>query len=320
MRKTLLILLSFLMLLPFGCAAGSGVSGAGSEKPTVVTTVYPICDWTREILGETDSVSLVLLQDSGTDLHSFQPSAGDIVTLSSCDLLIYIGGESDRWMDDALKNSVNPDQTVVSLLELLGDAAREEELLPGMQEGSEKSSEPETDEHVWLSLKNASFFCGKIASYLSELDPANADRYAANAADYIQRLNELDAQYESAVSAAKHPVMLFGDRYPFAYLAADYGIGCWAAFSGCSAETEASFETIVFLAEKLNEEDLSAILKLESSDGSVAEAIRSASKRQSVRILTLDSMQSAGSADLISGPSYLDRMSLNLEVLKEAMN
>lgn len=319
MRKTLLILLCLLLLLSAGCWKPTD-SFRSDGKPVVVTTVFPIYDWVRAILGETETISLILLQDSGTDLHSFQPSAEDIVTMCSCDLMIYVGGESDEWVRDALKNAVNPNLTAVSLMELLGDAAREEEILPGMQGDTEESSEPEMDEHVWLSLKNASFFCEKIAPHLSKLDPANADRYAASAADYIQRLSDLDAQCESAVAEAKHPVMLFGDRYPFAYLAADYGIRCWAAFSGCSAETEASFETIVFLAGKLNEEDLSAILKLESSDGSIAEAIRSASNRQNVRILTLDSMQSAGRADLFSGPSYLDRMSLNLEVLKEAMN
>lgn len=320
MRKAFLFLLC-LLLLSAACVPQSAPAGTDSGKRIIVTTIYPVYDWTREIIGETDSVSLILLQDSGTDLHSFQPSAEDIVTLCSCDLLIYVGGESDRWVDDALQNAVDPDHVSVSLMKLLGDAAREEELLPGMQADAEKeSSESELDEHVWLSLKNAAYFCEKIASYLSELDPANAGRYEANASDYITRLKDLDEQYESAVAEAKHPVMLFGDRYPFAYLAADYDIGCWAAFSGCSAETEASFETIVFLARKLNEEDLPAILKLESSDGSVAEAIRSASNRQSVRILTLDSMQSAGSADLIDGPSYLDRMRSNLEVLKEALN
>ncbi len=318
MRRTFLILLCLLMLSAAGCSAGQSPAPGG--KPVVVTTIYPVWDWTREILGGTDSVSLVLLQDSGTDLHSFQPSAGDIVTLSSCDLLIYIGGESDQWVDDALENAVNQNQTAVSLLDLLGDHAREEQILPGMQRDAEETSGPETDEHVWLSLKNAAFFCGRIAGCLSELDPVNADRYEANAKAYIRQLEELDAQYESAVRGADHPVMLFGDRYPFGYLAADYGIPCWAAFSGCSAETEASFETVVFLAGKLDEEDLSAVLKLESSDGSVAEAIRSASNRSGIRILTLDSMQSVQRADLADGPSYLDRMRSNLEVLKESFH
>ena len=320
MRKTFSFMLCLLLLISAGCFEKPFSSGTDTKKLTVVATIFPICDWTREILGETDHVSLDLLQNSGTDLHSFQPSAEDIVSLCSCDLLIYVGGESDKWVDDALKNSVNPDQTVLSLMELLGDASREEEILPGMQADEAETDEPEPDEHVWLSLKNAAFFCEKIASVLAELDPAYADRYAENASAYITKLKELDARYEDTVRTSKHPVMLFGDRYPFAYLAADYEIGCWAAFSGCSAETEASFETIVFLAEKLGEEDLSAILKLESSDGSIPEAIRSASNRPDAKILTLDSIQSAGKADLVTGPSYLERMQSNLEVLKEAFN
>ena len=320
MKKTILLLLCLLLLLPSGCGVKSA-SGAKSGTLTVVTTIFPVYDWTREILYGTDHVSLELLLDSGTDLHSFQPSAGDIVSICSCDLLIYVGGESDSWVSDALKNSANPDQKVISLIELLGSAAREEEILLGMQtDETEPEEEPELDEHVWLSLKNASFFTEQIASVLSGLDPENAETYAKNAAEYTGKLNELDGQYEETVWSALHPVMLFGDRYPFAYLAADYDIGCYAAFAGCSAETEASFETVVFLAKKLDEEDLSAILKLESSDGSICEAIRAASKHRDVPILTLDSMQSAGKADIANGPSYLERMRSNLEVLKQALN
>lgn len=320
MRRTILLLVCLLLLLPFGCGARSA-SETENGTLTVVTTIFPVYDWTRELLKGTDRVSLGLLLDSGTDLHSFQPSAADIVSICSCDVLIYVGGESDRWIADALKNSVNPDQKAISLMELLGGAAREEEILLGMQQDETGSGEePELDEHVWLSLKNASFFTEKIASVLSALDQKNADIYAKNAADYIGKLNALDRQYEDTVWSALHPVMLLGDRYPFAYLAADYDIGCYAAFSGCSAETEASFETVVFLAKKLDEEDLSAILKLESSDGSICEAIRAASDHKDVPILTLDSMQSAGKADISDGPSYLERMQSNLEVLKQAFN
>lgn len=321
MRRPVLFILCLLMLLPFGCAKGPASNQADPEKLTVVATVFPLYDWTREIIGETDHIQLDLLLSSGTDLHSFQPSAADIVTLCSCDLLLYVGGESDKWVDDALNNSVNPGQTVLNLVHLLGSGAREEEVLPGMQaDAEEETDEKEMDEHVWLSLKNASFFCEKIAAALSALDPENADRYAENALAYAAKLKELDARYEETVRSAKHPVLLFGDRYPFAYLSADYDLHCYAAFSGCSAETEASFETVVFLAGKLDEEELSAILKLESSDGKIAEAIRAASNRPNAKILTLDSMQSAGKADLNGGMTYLERMRTNLEVLKEAMN
>ena len=161
------------------------------------------------------------------DLHSFQPTAGDIVKIASCDLFIYVGGESDDWVDDALAEAVNPDMQVINLLDVLGSSVKEEELIEGMEadeDEEEESEEIEYDEHVWLSLKNAQLLVDKIAETLGQVDPANADIYSENAAAYNEKLKALDSQYEEAVANASYDTVIFGDRFPFRYLVDDYGL------------------------------------------------------------------------------------------------
>ncbi len=341
-----------------------------ADKCSVVATIYPEYDWLRNIIGENaDHVELRLLLDKGVDMHSFQPTADDMMTIASSDLFVYVGGESDVWVADALKGSVNPKQIAVNLMETLGSRAKEEELVEGMQaaehdhghdhehegEDHEHESEdhdhehegeaheheaedhghehegeahehahgpgeaPEYDEHVWLSLKNAEVLTERLADALAEADPARADSYHANAEKYLKELAALDAEYEAAVAAAPKKTVLFGDRFPFRYLTDDYDLDYYAAFAGCSAETEASFETIIFLAEKVDELGLNAVLTIENSDQKIAKTIVSGTKTKDQKILSMDSMQSVTAADAGSGPDYLARMRGNLEVLKEAL-
>ena len=319
-----------------GNTSSAPASDASSEKKIrIVTTIFPIYDWVREILGENAShAEVTLLQGNGVDLHSFQPTAADLVRISSCDMFLFVGGESDEWVKDALKNVVNHNMAVVNLLETLGDAVKEEALVEGMEhdhdheeqdadhdheEHDHDEHEVEYDEHVWLSLKNAVVLCRHIANVLGDADPARRDAYATNAAAYIERLNALDGDFEKVVSASAKKTLLFGDRFPFRYLTDDYGLTYYAAFSGCSAETEASFETIVFLAQKLDELGLHAIVRLESSNGAIPQTIRDATQTKDQRIVTMDSMQSVSAADVQSGTTYLSLMERNLSALKEAL-
>ena len=303
-----------------------------TKKLSVVTTIFPEYDWVRQIAGDNmDNIELTMLLDNGVDLHSYQPTVDDIVRISECDMFIYVGGESDEWVGDALREAVNRVMAVVNLLEVRGVAVQEEEVVEGMQEEDEhdhededhdhedEEGEVEYDEHVWLSLKNAAVLCQEIADQLGAIDPANKDAYAANAAAYIGELNTLDAQYEAAVNAAPVKTVLFGDRFPFRYLADDYGLDYYAAFVGCSAETEASFETVVFLANKVDELGLSAVLTIESSDGKIARTIVQNTAAKSAQILHMDSMQSTTSQDVKNGVTYLSTMEGNLEVLKQAL-
>ena len=324
MKKFTALLLTFVLFLSL-CPVSGLAEEAG--KIRVVTTIFPIYDWVREIAGDTGNTEITLLLDSGVDLHSFQPSAQDILKVATCDLFIYVGGESDEWAEDALAEAVNPDMVVISLVEALGENAKAEEIVEGMEaeeeeeEGEEgEEEEPEIDEHVWLSLRNAQVFTSAIADALAQKDPANADSYRANAEAYGAKLAALDAAYAGAVDSAAHKTLLFGDRFPFRYLTDDYGLAYYAAFAGCSAETEASFETVIFLAKKTDELQLPAVLTIEGKDHRIAETIISSTADKNRKLLTLNSMQGTTANDIEQGATYLKIMEDNLAVLKEALN
>ena len=307
---------------PENTGAASAPGGGDETTLRVVATIFPIYDWAREVLGQVPGVELVWLQDTGVDMHSYQPTAEDMLLVSSCDLFLYVGGTSDNWVDDALQEAVNQDMEVVSLLDVLGDAARLEELAEGMQADHDHDGhghgDAEYDEHVWLSLRNAEVLTEAIAGAMGRMDPAHAEDFAANAAAYTQRLAELDGEYQAAVDAAPLPTLLFGDRFPFRYLVEDYGLDYYAAFPGCSAETEASFETVAFLAGKVRELDLPAVLAIENSDHRVAETIAQNAGNGAV-VLTMDSMQGVTGEDPAAGTTYLSIIDSNLEVLKQAL-
>ena len=500
---TLVLALAMAVSLFTGCGKKNNAETGESDpnKLSVVTTIFPEYDWVREILGgKAESTDLTMLLDNGVDLHSYQPTADDIVKISDCDLFIYVGGESDEWVKNVLKNAVNKKMKVINLLEMLGDSVKTEEIVEGMQEdghdhghshdeqltendikdrtlsdfaGAWKSLHPyllngdldkfcqhraeededssttkdtywekykaswqcdaekisiegnnitftygdgktvsaeytyagyqpkrndegkirsvryqfettsadapkyvqfndhghepgeaehfhtyfgndgfdalmssktnpffvkdalsvegildelmghdhgeEKDEHVWLSLKNAKTLVGAIADALQELDPDNKDTYAANASAYIEKLSALDGAYQSAVDGAARKTVLFGDRFPFRYLVDDYGLSYYAAFAGCSAESEASFETVSFLAKKVDELKLPCVLTIEGKNHKLAETIVQSTAGKNQKVLTMDSMQSMTSKDAANGATYLSMMEQNLSVLKEAL-
>lgn len=321
MKKIISAVLSLLLLS--GIFAGCKSPFKNDGKLTVVVTIFPEYDWVMQILGDrADQADVTLLLDNGVDLHSYQPSAQDIVKIASCDVFLYVGGESDGWVNDVLKQATNDDMIVINLLEVLEDQVKEEEVVEGMQAEEEEHEEeegPEYDEHIWLSLKNAAKLCKVISEKLGKADSDHKEEYAKNADAYIEKLNTLDGQYKEAVDAAGTKTLLFGDRFPFRYLVDDYGLKYYAAFDGCSTESNARFETITYLAKKVDELGLNAILQIESSDGKIANQIRDNTKTKSQSVLTLDSMQSTTSADIKDGATYLAAMEKNLTVLKDAL-
>lgn len=327
MKKITALLLALFMLV--GALAGCGKQNDTNQtdKLSIVTTIFPEYDWVREILGDkADNAEITMLLDNGVDLHSYQPTADDIVKISDCDLFIYVGGESDEWVEDALRNAANGNMKVINLLEVLGDSVKTEEIVEGMQEeeheyedAEEHEHEEEADEHVWLSLKNAKMLVRVISKALQELDPNNKDIYAANADAYVKKLSALDAEYQAAVDAASNKTILFGDRFPFRYLVDDYGLRYYAAFAGCSAESEASFETISFLAGKVDELNLPCVLTIEGVQHKIAETIVRNTAAKNQKVLMMDSMQSTTSKDAANGTTYLSVMERNLSVLKEAL-
>ena len=317
------------IIIPILCvilcaAAFSGCAGntqTGDGKISVVVTVFPQYDWVRNIIGDKASeFDLTLLLDNGVDLHSYRPTADDIIKITDCDILIYVGGESDGWLDDILKKNENKKMTTVNLLKELGDKAVTEELKEGMQgeeEGEEE--EEEYDEHIWLSLKNAAVLCPVICDAVCKADAENRAIYEQNTDKYVGELKALDEKYKAAVDSSSVKTLLFGDRFPFRYMTNDYGLDYYAAFIGCSAESEASFETIMFLANKVDELSLKSICKIENSDGKIAETIKTTAKTTDISVVTFDSMQSTTMLDINNGVTYLSVMEKNLTALKEAL-
>ncbi len=340
MKKASSLIIAVLLIASClsACSSGGRQPAAEAGKLQIVTTIFPEYDWVMNILGDNPAkAEVTMLLDSGVDLHSFQPTAVDILKISTCDLFIYVGGESDEWVDDALQEATNKDMIVIDLLDVLGDAVKEEEVIEGMQEedhdheheGEEdhdedhdhehEDGEVEYDEHVWLSLRNAAVLVNRISDAFQKLDPDHADAYKKNAAAYVEKLNALDAEYRAVVSAASVRTLLFGDRFPFRYLVDDYGLSYYAAFVGCSAETEASFETVAFLAGKVDELSLSAVLTIEGTDHRIAETIVQNTQTKGQQILTMDSMQSVTAKDVQNGTTYLSIMEKNLSALKDAL-
>lgn len=311
-KKTICLLLGLLLLLS-GCGSGKQTP----RKYTVITTVFPLYDWAREIIGDRDTIDLIYLGESGVDLHSYQVAAADMVTISGCDLFLYIGGESDKWVEEVLAAVPNPNRTEMSLMDAIADFLREEEEVEGMQvRPSLQEEEPEFDEHIWLSLRNASAACEAIRDGLCVLDAANAESYTANCAAYQENLRSLDESFVGVVH--EKDTLLFCDRFPFRYLVEDYGLNYYAAFSGCSGDSEASFATVLFLAEKADSLGLNVLLQLESADGQLARTV-SGCMAAKPKILTMDSMQAVGRKQLDAGYTYLSTMEENLLVLRQAL-
>ena len=326
-----------------------------NKKLSVVCTIFPEYDWIRELVGDKkDNYEITYLLDKGVDLHSYQPTAEDIAKIANCDLFVYVGGESDGWVKDALKESKNDKMQVVNLLETLGTNVKEEEVVEGMQEEDEHDhdhgkkedtdhedadhehehkedadhdheedghhhDEVEYDEHVWLSLRNATSLVNELAVRLQTIDPENKDYYAGTAASYTAKLGDLDSRYLAAVKKAKNKTVLFGDRFPFRYLVDDYGLKYYAAFVGCSAETEASFETVAFLAKKADELKLNNVLVIENSDQKIAKKIVETTKAKDQKIVEMNSMQSVTADQIADGATYLGIMEANLKALEAAL-
>lgn len=315
------LLSAFLLLFFSGCGKEAS---EGSEKLRIVCTIFPAYDWTINILGEeAENAEVTLLLDNGVDLHNYVPTVSDIAKIGEADLFVYVDGESDHWVEEVLAEAPNPNRQTIALLKTAG--AKEEVIVEGMEEHEEGGEEeheegPEYDEHVWLSLKCARTIVTAMGETLAGLRPEKGDLFRENAQAYCAALEELDGKYQEAVAEATQSTLIFADRFPFRYLADDYGLSYFAAFPGCSAETEASFETVAFLAAKADELNVSALLVIESSDGAIARTVADNMDNKDVQVLTLNSCQSVTEEQIRAGASYKKIMEENLLVLKRALS
>lgn len=316
-KKYLCTLFAALTALTLLIASACDFSSDG--KLHIVCTIFPQYDWVRELTEGADNVEVTLLEDSGVDLHNFQPSAADKVSILNSDLFVYTGGESDDWARTLLKNA-EKDVRSLDLIEALGDRALTEE--EGIEESGEHDHEheDEVDEHIWLSVQNAKVLVSAITEALCGVDEGNAALYRENCENYLIELNKLDEAFEKTVSSAERSVLVFADRYPFRYLAHDYGLTCYAAFSGCSAESEASFATILALVKHVEENSLPYVMVLESSTHGIAKQVIDNTGSKDQGILVLNSLQSVTREDIENGATYLGLMQEDLAVLQTALN
>ncbi len=316
MKKILLIVILIISLT--SCSGQSSVA-LENEKINIVTTTFATYDWVMEIIkGNEDAFEVVYLLDSGMDLHSYQPTAEDIVKVDSADLFIYVGGESEKWVNEILKDVTNKNLKELNLIE----AIKEEALLVEVNEGMESESEGEDteyDEHLWLSVKNAKLLCMKIMNAICIIDNDNSKLYGSNLNAYLEKLDKLDSKFYTMIDDSTKDTLLFGDRFPFRYFVEDYGLNYYAPFVGCSAETEASFETVIFLSNKLDEYDLDYCLTVDDGNKKLATTIIENSNKPSCEILSLNSMQRLTSKDIETGVSYLDIMEENYLVFEKAL-
>lgn len=311
MKKTGALLLCLVLCLPLALFACSYQGKEKSDGILIVSTIFPGYDFARQVCGQ--SAEVVLLLPPGAESHSYEPSARDIITISECDLFIYVGGESESWIDDILASLDKPVKTL-RMMDCVDLSL--EEVKEGMEGGHEHEHEPEYDEHVWTSPANALRIFNAVAGALMEIDPQNAEVYAQNADVYAAKLEGLDGRFEEFFAGVSNRLLVFGDRFPLIYFTREYGLDYYAAFPGCASETEPSAATIAFLIDKVKEKNVGAVFYIELSNHLIADRIAEATGAKTARFNTCHNVTKA---QLDAGATYLSLMEENLQTLREIM-
>lgn len=323
MKKWITLWSSLLLLCLLLAGCGSQVenetlSDGEEQRLQIVTTVFPAYDFARAVAGEYADVTLLL--PPGTESHSYEPTPADIIAVEECDLFIYLGGESDAWVDTILESTGAGDKAMrmIDCVDLL-----EEETVEGMEAEPEEHDHDHGlgevvgyDEHVWTSPKNAAAITRAIGARLEELDAAHAQDYAAGAEDYAGRLETLDGEFRTFFDSVTDKTIVFGDRFPLRYFAEEYGLNYYAAFPGCSTQTEPSAATVAFLTDKVRQEGISTVWYIEFSNHLVADSIAEAAGADTALFHTCHNVSAE---DLESGATYISLMEGNLERLRQHM-
>lgn len=318
MKKISKLLLIFVVSI-FGIVSLTGCNKKQEtqDKLTIVSTNFPGYDFARAITMDNTNVKVKMLLKPGAESHTFEPTPEDIKTIKNSDIFIYVGGDSDEWVDDIL-NDIDTDKTkIIKLIDLVD--AKEEVTTEGMEsdEKEESEEEAELDEHVWTSPKNAIEIINKLKKEIINIDNDEKSNLESNANHYVNKLNDLDTEFKSIVKTAKRKEIIVGDRFPLRYFVDEYGLSYYAAFPGCSEQTEASAKTISFLANKVKEDKIPVVLKTELSSGNIANTI---AKETNTKVLEFNSAHNISQSDFDAGITYVDIMTKNAEVLKEALN
>ena len=309
--KKISVILAFIMLFLCVVTVCACTQTGNEDGISVVCTSFAPYDLAREIAG--DGVSVKMLLSPGADSHSYDPTPKDILAVNKCDVFIYVGGESDVWVEDILSSVDNPDMKIVRLIDCTEELYHEEH-----KEGMEHDhgTEDEYDEHVWTNPRNAAIICEKIAEALCAVDTENADKYNENLSAYKAELTSLDEAFKKVVAEGNRKTLVFGDRFPLIYFVKAYGLDYYAAFPGCAADTEPSGATVAFLINKVKEENIPVVFHIELSTGKIADTICEATGASKMQF---NACHNVTKADLEAGVSYLDLMWDNVEALKSAL-
>ena len=309
--KKISVILAFIMLFLCVVTVCACTQTGNEDGISVVCTSFAPYDLAREIAG--DGVSVKMLLSPGADSHSYDPTPKDILAVNKCDVFIYVGGESDVWVEDILSSVDNPDMKIVRLIDCTEELYHEEH-----KEGMEHDhgTEDEYDEHVWTNPRNAAIICEKIAEALCAVDTENADKYNENLSAYKAELTSLDEAFKKIVAEGNRKTLVFGDRFPLIYFVKAYGLDYYAAFPGCASDTEPSGATVAFLINKVKEENIPVVFHIELSTGKIADTICEATGAAKMQF---NACHNVTKADLEAGVSYLDLMWDNVEALKSAL-
>lgn len=300
------------VILIFGILAILKRENVEDESYTVMATNFVGYDFARAVMGESDDVGMLLAP--GAEMHDYEPTPQDIINIQKAELLVYIGGESEVWVERMIEsNDIDRNKTLrlMDLVEL-----KEEEVIEGMELEGEDEEEEEYDEHIWTSPRNAIMLVRAIEKKLSEIWPENKEHYHKNAETYISRLEKIDQQIREVVENAGKKELIFGDRFPFRYFVDEYGLDYYAAFPGCSEQTEASSKTIAFLVDRAKQDGIKYILKIELTDGKLAKVI---AEEAGAEVRELSAAHNISKEDFEDGVTFADLMEKNIEVLKEVL-
>lgn len=316
MRKALLTIISAALLLSvLGCAPVSNEAVTDGKGLKIVTTIFPPYDFARAITGTNAQITMLI--DPGAEVHTFDPTPDDIIKIQNADVFIYIGGENDAWVDQVLESTDTSHMTVLRLMDAVTPV--EEETVEGMrsEDGHDGGGETEYDQHIWTSPKNAVLMIDYIAKALEKTDAENAPVYEKNAADYTARIMQVDKNIQAVADASPTKLLVVADRFPFRYLADEFGLDYRAAFSGCSSESDVSAGTLAYLIDTVKEKNLKYIYTIEFSNQAVAKAV---SEQTGAQTLLLHSCHNVTKDDFSAGVTYLQLMQGNLDNLKKGLS
>ena len=325
MKKSLKIIIVFvaIMLAIIGAVVGFSNLNKNNKKVSIITTNFPAYDFARAVAGEEADIKMLI--KPGAEIHDFEPTPQDIIDIKNSKMFIYTGGESDEWIEDVLDDINTNDTKLFRMMDAV--EAVEEEIVDGMEhehehedgneEGQEhEKEEAEYDEHVWTSLKNAQKIVGNIKDELVKISPENKNIFESNAEKYVNKLRKIEQEFQDVVKNGSRKTIVFGDRFPLRYFVDDYGLSYFAAFPGCSDQTEASSKTVAFLVDKIKSEKIPVVFKIEMSSGKIADTI---ANETGAKVLTFNSAHNISADDFKNGMTYAEIMEKNVKALEEAL-